>query len=127
MIQPFPRNQGTSRTSVRVVYITTRLMGFISGKGQFVSNPCPSSGNRLIGPENSWVEHPKSRVQCVERSPSISGTMTRYSAFLTVQDLAKRFADGRLSTQKILSADDEELAKMLIEVRGIGRVSEGPT
>jgi len=38
-----------------------------------------------------------------------------------IQDLAKRFADGRLSTKKILSANDEELAEMLIEVRGIGR------
>lgn len=39
-----------------------------------------------------------------------------------VQDLATRFADGRLSTQKLLEADDDELARMLIEVRGIGRV-----
>lgn len=37
--------------------------------------------------------------------------------------MAKRFADGRLSTEKILSASDEELAEMLIQVRGIGRVS----
>ena len=40
-----------------------------------------------------------------------------------VQDLATRFSNGRLSTQKLLEADDDELAKMLIEVRGIGRVS----
>lgn len=39
-----------------------------------------------------------------------------------VKDLATRFADGRLSTQKLMQADDEELARMLIEVRGIGRV-----
>ncbi|KAH7914124.1 DNA glycosylase [Hygrophoropsis aurantiaca] len=38
-----------------------------------------------------------------------------------IQDLATRFADGRLSTEKLLAADDEEMAKMLIEVRGIGR------
>ncbi|KAH7923735.1 DNA glycosylase [Leucogyrophana mollusca] len=38
-----------------------------------------------------------------------------------VKDLATRFADGRLSTEKLLEADDEELANMLIEVRGIGR------
>jgi len=38
-----------------------------------------------------------------------------------VKDLATRFADGRLSTQKLLEADDYELARMLIEVRGIGR------
>lgn len=39
-----------------------------------------------------------------------------------VQDLSARFADGRLSTQKLLEANDDELAQMLIEVRGIGRV-----
>lgn len=41
----------------------------------------------------------------------------------SVLDLASRFADGRLSTDKLLHADDEQLANMLIEVRGIGRVS----
>ncbi|KAG6899315.1 hypothetical protein C0993_011285 [Termitomyces sp. T159_Od127] len=38
-----------------------------------------------------------------------------------VLDLAARFADGRLSTDKLINADDDELARMLIEVRGIGR------
>lgn len=38
-----------------------------------------------------------------------------------VLDLAARFADGRLSTEKLVEADDDELARMLIEVRGIGR------
>jgi DNA-3-methyladenine glycosylase II len=38
-----------------------------------------------------------------------------------VQDISARFADGRLSTQKLLAANDDELAQMLIEVRGIGR------
>ena len=37
-------------------------------------------------------------------------------------DLAARFADGRLTTEKLLSADDEELYDMLIAVRGIGKV-----
>jgi DNA-3-methyladenine glycosylase II len=41
---------------------------------------------------------------------------------MTVQDLAARFADARLSTEKLMEADDEELTKMLIEVRGIGKV-----
>jgi hypothetical protein len=40
----------------------------------------------------------------------------------SVHDLASRFADGRLSTEKLIHANDEELAQMLIEVRGIGRV-----
>ncbi|KAH9931148.1 DNA glycosylase [Epithele typhae] len=39
-----------------------------------------------------------------------------------VLDLAARFADGRLTTQKLLDADDEELHRMLTEVRGIGTV-----
>lgn len=42
---------------------------------------------------------------------------------LVVQDLAARFADGRLSTEKLLEADDEELFEMLTAVRGIGPVS----
>ena len=45
---------------------------------------------------------------------------------LIVQDLAQRFADGRLTTEKLLNADDEELYKLLIEVRGIGKVSNSP-
>ncbi|KAI0363335.1 DNA glycosylase [Pilatotrama ljubarskyi] len=39
-----------------------------------------------------------------------------------ILDLAARFADGRLSTRRLLEADDEELHEMLTEVRGIGRV-----
>ncbi|KAJ6593897.1 DNA glycosylase [Mycena capillaripes] len=40
----------------------------------------------------------------------------------SLTDLAARFADGRLSTTKLIESNDEELAEMLIEVRGIGRV-----
>ncbi|GLB37107.1 putative DNA glycosylase [Lyophyllum shimeji] len=38
-----------------------------------------------------------------------------------VLDLAKRFTDGRLTTEKLINADDEELVRMLTEVRGIGK------
>ncbi|KAF7793830.1 hypothetical protein EIP86_004951 [Pleurotus ostreatoroseus] len=38
-----------------------------------------------------------------------------------VLDLAARFADGRLSTEKLLEADDETLYEILTAVRGIGR------
>lgn len=41
-----------------------------------------------------------------------------------VQDLAARFADGRLSTEKLFEAKDEELYEMLTAVRGIGRVRQ---
>ena len=40
-----------------------------------------------------------------------------------VIDLALRFTDGRLSAEKLARASDEELAEMLIQVRGIGMVS----
>jgi DNA-3-methyladenine glycosylase II len=40
-----------------------------------------------------------------------------------VQDLAAHFADGRLSTEKLIAAEDEELYTMLTSIRGIGRVS----
>jgi hypothetical protein len=39
-----------------------------------------------------------------------------------VTELAARFADGRLSAEKLSSASDEELAELLIEVRGVGMV-----
>lgn len=41
----------------------------------------------------------------------------------SVKDLAAHFADGRLSTEKLLAAEDEELYAMLTSIRGIGRVS----
>ena len=40
-----------------------------------------------------------------------------------VQDLAAHFTDGRLSTDKLLAAEDEELYTLLTSIRGIGRVS----
>ncbi|KII92390.1 hypothetical protein PLICRDRAFT_37164 [Plicaturopsis crispa FD-325 SS-3] len=49
------------------------------------------------------------------RTAGLSGRKAEY-----VQDLAARFADGRLSTEKLLEADDEELFEMLTAVRGIG-------
>jgi len=50
------------------------------------------------------------------RTAGLSGRKAEY-----VHDLASRFADGRLSTEKLIRANDEELAQMLIEVKGIGR------
>ncbi|KAI0675117.1 DNA glycosylase [Trametes maxima] len=50
------------------------------------------------------------------RTAGLSGRKAEY-----VLDLAARFADGRLSTRKLLVAEDEELYAMLTAVRGIGR------
>ncbi|CCO31333.1 DNA-3-methyladenine glycosylase II [Rhizoctonia solani AG-1 IB] len=50
------------------------------------------------------------------RTAGLSGRKAEY-----VLDLANRFADGRLSTQKLANATDEELSEMLIAVRGIGK------
>ncbi|KAI5826604.1 DNA glycosylase [Schizophyllum commune Tattone D] len=50
------------------------------------------------------------------RSAGLSQRKAEY-----IQDLARRFADGSLSTDKLLKATDEELAEMLIAVKGIGR------
>jgi len=44
-----------------------------------------------------------------------------------VRDLATRFADGRLSNQKLLDANDEELFDLLTAVYGIGKVSRAPS
>lgn len=40
-----------------------------------------------------------------------------------IQGLAEKFANGELSTQKLLRASDEEVMEMLIAVRGLGRWS----
>ncbi|KAK0461119.1 DNA glycosylase [Desarmillaria tabescens] len=50
------------------------------------------------------------------RSAGLSGRKGEY-----VQDLASRFADGRLSTEKLIKATDEELLELLIAVKGVGK------
>jgi len=49
------------------------------------------------------------------RGVGLSGRKAEY-----VIDLASRFADGRLSAEKLANASDDDLAEMLIQVRGIG-------
>jgi len=50
------------------------------------------------------------------RTAGLSGRKAEY-----VRDLATRFADGRLSNQKLLDANDEELFDLLTAVYGIGK------
>jgi DNA-3-methyladenine glycosylase II len=50
------------------------------------------------------------------RSAGLSQRKAEY-----VQDLATRFADGRLSAEGLLAMTDEEVMKALTEVRGIGK------
>ncbi|KAK0226069.1 DNA glycosylase [Armillaria fumosa] len=50
------------------------------------------------------------------RSAGLSGRKGEY-----VQDLASRFADGRLSTEKLIEASDEDLFELLIAVKGVGK------
>lgn len=40
-----------------------------------------------------------------------------------VRDIAARFTDGRLSTEKLSTVSDEELYELLVDVRGVGPVS----
>lgn len=49
------------------------------------------------------------------RSAGLSGAKAKY-----IQDLAKHFAEGKLSADKLWSASDEELYDSLIAVKGIG-------
>jgi DNA-3-methyladenine glycosylase II len=70
------------------------------------------------------------------RTAGLSGRKAEYSEYsqhvviqtswptlsYVVHDLAARFADGRLSTEKLLQATDEELSEMLIDIYGIGKV-----
>ncbi|KAF8502181.1 DNA glycosylase [Russula emetica] len=51
------------------------------------------------------------------RTVGLSGRKAEY-----VRDLATRFADGRLSNQKLLDANDEELFDLLTAVYGIGKM-----
>lgn len=53
--------------------------------------------------------------------PSVD-LMAQMKSIPAVLDLAARFADGRLSTEKLLEADDVGLYEILTAVRGIGRV-----
>ncbi|KAG8677908.1 hypothetical protein FRC08_018225 [Ceratobasidium sp. 394] len=48
-----------------------------------------------------------------------AGLSTRKAEYIL--DLAARFADGRLSTEKLAKATDAELEEMLVAVRGIGK------
>ncbi|KAI0254101.1 DNA glycosylase [Lactifluus subvellereus] len=50
------------------------------------------------------------------RTAGLSGRKAEY-----VRDLATRFADGRLTNQKLLDASDEELFELLTAVYGIGK------
>lgn len=50
------------------------------------------------------------------RSAGLSGRKGEY-----VQDLASRFADGRLSTERLIEATDEDLFELLIAVKGVGK------
>ncbi|KAG8764157.1 GTPase-activating protein [Ceratobasidium sp. 423] len=50
------------------------------------------------------------------RTAGLSGRKAEY-----VLDIAKRFADGQLSTEKLANASDEELVEMLTAIRGIGK------
>ena len=58
-----------------------------------------------------------------ERSPLPCPYHLLLTDWGSVLDLAAHFADGRLSTEKLLAAEDEELYTMLTSIRGIGRVS----
>jgi DNA-3-methyladenine glycosylase II len=71
------------------------------------------------------------------RTAGLSGRKAEYGAYScqaqprrscsyiisVVRDLGTRFADGRLTNQKLLDANDEELFEMLTAVYGIGKVS----
>ncbi|KAG7449541.1 DNA glycosylase [Guyanagaster necrorhizus] len=72
--------------------------------------------------DNSATSFFPSPEQVVATDPSIlrsAGLSERKGEY--VQDLASRFADGRLSTEKLIKATDEDLSELLIAVKGIGK------
>ncbi|KAK2463288.1 hypothetical protein APHAL10511_004943 [Amanita phalloides] len=48
-----------------------------------------------------------------------AGLSTRKAEY--VKDLASRFVDGRLSARNLMEASDEEVMRLLLQVRGIGK------
>ncbi|KAJ7072330.1 DNA glycosylase [Mycena amicta] len=65
-----------------------------------------------------FFRRPKTVVQTDLAMLRTAGLSQRKAEY--IHDLAARFADGRLSTLKLIESDDAELAEMLIQVRGIG-------
>jgi len=118
MIQRFLRNRDKSRMSFQRLYFRRRRN--LSSSQRADSFPTPV---QVAATETSVLRTAGLSMRKAEYSAS-NLTWIKMSWYtFVVQDLAQRFADGRLSTEKILSASDEELAEMLIQVRGIGRVS----
>ena len=85
----------------------------------FLPHGASGGSDGYTDPSHGRSEPKKSRIRSVDLTTKATCTFMK----TVVRDLAARFADGRLSTQKLLEADDEQLYEMLIEVRGIGRVS----
>lgn len=50
------------------------------------------------------------------RSAGLSWAKVKY-----VKDVAARFSDGRLDARKIMTLDEEECIKQLVEIKGVGR------
>ncbi|CAL1707100.1 unnamed protein product [Somion occarium] len=77
-------------------------------------------------PEKATVPYDKDAYFPTAKQVAETDATTLRSAGLSerkasyILDLAQRFADGRLSTEKLLQADDDELYGLLTDVRGIG-------
>lgn len=78
-----------------------------------------SSSNRPCNSQNSWFKRAQGRIQSVLLflKPRADG-----DDLGIVRDLAQRFTDGRITTEKLLQATDEELSEMLIAIYGVGKV-----
>ncbi|KAF8629674.1 hypothetical protein AX17_005612 [Amanita inopinata Kibby_2008] len=75
---------------------------------------------RLFNPPLSELPSNPEQVSSVSiETLRTAGLSTRKAEY--VKDLALRFVDGRLSADRMVYATDEQLARMLLEVRGIGR------
>jgi hypothetical protein len=81
-----------------------------------------SSRHRSGDAQDCWPQLAKSRIRSDSNIVDEQGWHDE-SRLHSVKDLAARFADGRLSTEKLVEANDEELTEMLTAVRGIGKAS----
>ncbi|TFY74257.1 hypothetical protein EWM64_g9755, partial [Hericium alpestre] len=75
----------------------------------------------LTSIENSWAKAPDAPFP-TPHQVAVTDVPTLRTAGLSARKAEyARFADGRLTSQKLFDADDEELHEMLTAVRGIGR------
>lgn len=99
-----------------ITYKFIRLVGTSEAHSALPEKPEPSAITSLTA---NLFPSPAQVAACPMTTLRAAGLSQRKAEY--VQDLAQRFADGRLSAPKLMDMTDEEVMKELTEVRGIGK------